>query len=350
LAITVAAMLALTSPAWAGGQPGPELPAAPPAEPAVAPSPEPAVAPPTGPAATPPEPAVAPPAEPAVPPPYSVPWQLRPIVAPTVIRSDTSFAFYEDPSGRQGTTVVSVLTASYRVSNTGPPGAGLAPVVRLAFVTDNPPPGQRAGATVVNPLAGAGYAIKLEGGVRLNAFLGVTAPVGGGGGNSPSPGPAAARVKGLNARAQLDNALFAVNDFTIIPGFGAAYVNDGLTVQGEVTLLQLLRVRGAAAQPDERKTNMTAGVHVGYFFLPFLSVGTELRYQRWLDPPAAVEDDPTGATRDTLSVAIGPRAHFKIAPIGWLRPGLSYQRGLDKPMAASSPNYHVAHVDIPFFF
>ncbi|MFO0677055.1 MAG: hypothetical protein U0169_10990 [Polyangiaceae bacterium] len=280
-----------------------------------------------------------------------MPWQLRPIVAPTVIRSETSVAFYEDALGSGGTTIASVLTASYRVPGTGPASAGLAPVVRAAFVTDDPAPGNktRGGATFVNPLVGAAYAIKLDGGFRLNAFLGATIPVGGGGGDTPFAGSLNSRVKGLNARAQLDNALFAVNDFTLIPGFGAAYVNHGWTVQVEATLLHLMRVRGEAVQLEASKTNMTAGLHVGYFFFPELSVGAELRYQRWLNAPLAVEKDPTDATRDTLSMAIGPRAHIKLGAARF-RPGLSYQRGLDKPLAAATPNYHIVQVDLPLFF
>ena len=284
--------------------------------------------------------------------PYSMPWQLRPIVAPTVVRAETSVALYEDAAGRGGSTVASLLTASYRIPGTGPATAGLAPVVRVAFVTDDPAPGNaaRGGATFVNPLVGVGYAIKLDGGFRLNAFLGATIPVGGGGGDSPDPGSLNSRVKGVNARAQLDNALFAVNDFTVIPGFGVAYVGGGLTVQAEVTLLQLMRVRGDAVQKEASKTNMTTGLHVGYFVLPQLSIGTELRYQRWLNAPLAVDRDPTDATRDTLSVAAGPRAHIKLGELGWLRPGIAYQRGLDKPLAASTPNYHIVQLDLPFFF
>lgn len=224
-------------------------------------------------------------------PPYSVPWQLRPIVAPTVLRSDTSIALYEDVGGQRGSTVASLLTASYRIPGTGPASAGLAPLVRVAVVGDDPAPGNsaRGGVAFVNPLVGAAYAIKLDGGFRLNAFLGATIPIGGGGGDSPSPGAANSRIKGVNARAQLDNALFAVNDFTLIPGFGAAYVSGGLTVQVEMTLLQLMRVRGEAAQREASKTNVTTGLHVGYFFLPELSMGGELRYQRWLNAPLAVE-------------------------------------------------------------
>jgi hypothetical protein len=295
---------------------------------------------------------IAPAPAPPKPAPYSVPWQLRPIVAPTVVRSDTSVALYEDALGRRGTTLVSMLTASYRIPGTGPATAGLAPLVRFAFVTDDPAPGNntRGGATLVNPLVGAAYAIKLDGGFRLNAFLGATIPIGGGGGDSPSAGAANSRFKGLNARAQLDNALFAVNDFTLIPGFGAAYVSHGLTVQAEVTLLHLMRVRGDALQQEASKTNLTTGLHVGYFVLPQLSIGSELRYQRWLNAPFAVEKDTTDTLRDTLSIAIGPRAHVKLGDLGWLRPGIAYQRGLDKPLAASTPNYHIVQIDIPLFF
>ena len=283
--------------------------------------------------------------------PYSVPWQLRPIVAPTVLRSDTSIAPYEDVGGQRGSTTASLFTASYRIPGTGPASAGLAPLIRFAIVGDDPAPGNaaRGGLVMVNPLVGAAYAIKLAGGFRLNAFLGATIPIGGGGGDSPSPGAANSRIKGVNARAQLDNALFAVNDFSLIPGFGAAYVSGGLTVQVEITLLQLMRVRGEAAQREASKTNMTTGLHVGYFFLPELSLGGELRYQRWLNAPLAVEADTTGATRDTLSVAVGPRAHIKLGSL-WLRPGVAYQRGLDKPLAASTPNYHIVQVDLPLFF
>lgn len=295
-------------------------------------------------------PAPAPPPPPP-PPPYSVPWQLRPIVAPTVVRPETSFAIYEDRAGNAGTTIASLLTASYRIPGTGPASAGLASVIRVAFVTDAPAPANnaRGGATFVNPLLGAAYAIKLDGGFRVNAFFGLTIPVGGGGGDAPDAGSLNSRGKGLNARAQLENALFAVNDFTIIPGFGVAYVKDGLTIQVEATLLHLMRVRGEAAQAEASKTNMTMGLHVGYFFLPELSFGAELRYQRWLDAPIAVKQDATDASRDTLSIALGPRAHIKLGEARF-RPGISYQRGLDKPLAASTPNYHIVQIDLPVFF
>lgn len=284
--------------------------------------------------------------------PVSLPWQVRPIGAATVLRSDTSLAFYENAASQRGTTVASLLTAAYRIPGTGPATAGLAPFVRVAFVADSPPQGRgaKSGATLVNPLVGAAYAFKLERGFRLNAFLGATIPIGGGGGDTPDVRAANARSKGLNARAQLENALFAVNDFTLVPGFGAAWVGGGLTVQAELTLLQLMRVRGDAVQKESMKTNFTSGLHVGYFVLPQLSIGTELRYQRWLKAPLAVDADTTHASRDTLSFAVGPRVHIKLGEVGWLRPGIAYQRGLDKPLAAATPNYHIVQFDLPLFF
>lgn len=296
-----------------------------------------------------------PPPPPAAPSPaplrYSLPWQLRPVLAANVVRAETSAAFYEDSNGGGGATVVTIVTGSYKIPSTGPATTGLAAIARLAVVGDDPAPANKArGAiTVVNPLLGLAYAVKLDGGFRLNASFGATVPVGGGGGDTPSPGAMNSRVKGLNARAQLDNAIFAVNDLTLIPGFDAAYVNHGLTVQTEITLLHLMRVRGDAVQREASKTNLTMGLHVGYFLAPFLSIGTELRYQRWLNAPFAVEKDATEATRDNLTFAVGPRAHVKVGGV-WLRPGIAYQRGLDKPLAASTPNYHIVQFDIPLFF
>jgi opacity protein-like surface antigen len=243
------------------------------------------------------------------------------------------------------------LTAAYRIPGTGPLTAGLAPLVRLAFVADDPPPSAtaRGGVAFVNPLFGLAYAAKLGHGIRVNTFFGMTLPVGAGGGDTPSPGSSNARVKGLNARAQLDNALFAVNDLTLIPGFGLAYVGGGFTVQLEATLLHLMRVRGSSVQAEASKTNLTLGAHVGYFVVEYLSIGAELRYQRWLNAPFAVERDATGRSRDNLTLAVGPRVHFSLGGLK-VRPGVSYQRGIDKPLAAATPNYHLVQFDLPVFF
>ena len=291
-------------------------------------------------------------AAPPAPAPYSLPWQLRPAAAATAVRSDTAFARYEDARANGGFTVASTLLASYKVPGTGEGWAGLAPLVRLAVVNDSPPSTVTTGGgfAIVNPLVGVTYAVPLGGGARAGFSLGATIPIGMGGGDAPDKGLVDARSAGQFARSQMDNSLFAVDDFAIIPGVDVAWVGKGVTVQAEATLFQLWRVRGAQAQPEAGKTNFTSGVHVGYFFVPLLSAGLDVRYQRWLDAPIAIDKDPTGTKVDNWTAAIGPRFHFALGGGVKAHPGVAYARGLDKPMAAATPNYHIVQLDIPVTF
>ncbi|HVJ91871.1 MAG TPA: hypothetical protein VM580_18855, partial [Labilithrix sp.] len=91
-----------------------------------------------------------------------------------------------------------------------------------------------------------------------------------------------------------------------------------------------------------------------YFLAPFVSVGADLRYQRWLNPPfgGPKQGDITASDPriDSLSFGVGPRFHFLLGNSIWLRPGIAYSRGLDKPLAASTPNYHVVQIDVPVLF
>jgi hypothetical protein len=311
----------------------------------VAPSPPPAPAEEVTPS---PAPMTPTPAAPA-PAPYSLPWQLRPAAAATVLRSDTAFAKYEDAKSNGGFTVASTLLASYKVPGTGDKWAGLAPLVRFAVVNDSPPSGQ-GGLAVVNPLVGATYAAPLGSGLRAGFFLGGTIPIGMGGGDTPDKGLLNSRAKGLPARSQMDNSLFAVDDFAIIPGVDLAWVGEGLTLQAEATLFQLWRVRGAQQQHEASKTNFTCGVHAGYFIVPEFSVGLDVRYQRWLNAPIAVDNDKTGTLVDNWTAAIGPRFHFSLGDGVKIHPGIAYARALDKPMAAATPNYHIVQLDIPVTF
>jgi len=287
---------------------------------------------------------------PPKPPPYSLPWQLRPAAIATVLRSDTAFASYKNPtSGKSGSTIASMLLGSFKVT------PEFAPLVRLGAVSNDPPEGSKtpAGVTLqehasfINPLIGGTYLFKLSPQLRLAAFVGMTVPVGDGGGDSPGPSTAAANAAGIYARSAMDNAMFAVDYFTVLPGLDLAYVAGGLTVQLEATLLQLWRVRSTKMlQPDDSRTNFTAGLHVGYFFIPQLSIGAELRHQRWLSTPTAVAKD--SSLRDTTTVAIGLRAHFKLSETAWLRPGIAYARGLDDPMDARE--YNIVQLDVPVSF
>src|SRR5690606_35419214 len=283
------------------------------------------------------------------PPPYSLPFQLRPVVAGTVVRSDTALAFYESPAnGESGTTVASMLLASYKLTDE------LAPLVRVVVVQNSPlaasapSPDPPSGFGILNPVLGVTYALKLDPSLRLGLFLGVTVPVGSGGGNEPELENTLANGAGIRARSAMDNAMFAVNDFTVFPGVGLAYVAHGFTAQVEATVLQLTRVRGDEVQPDSSKTNFTAGIHLGYFFAPFISAAVELRHQRWLSTPAQIENDATGTLRDTTTVAIGPRFHVQLAEKAWFRPAVTFAMPLEGPMADAKDR--IVQLDLPFAF
>jgi hypothetical protein len=283
-------------------------------------------------------------------PPYSLPWQLRSVMASTGVRSDSSYARYEDAASETGTTFATNLTASVRIPGTGRgPGTGLAPLLRLTWVADASPKGAH-GTAIVNPLVGAVWAFDLGSGFRAGTFLGVTIPIGMGGGDSPDADALDARKQGPAARAMLDNALYAVNDLAVIPGIDVAWLSGPFTAQVEATLFELGRVRGAAAQPEKQKTNFTCGLHLGWFLASALSLGGELRYQRWLNAPIAVDNDPTHASIDTLTFAIGPRLHGQLGETTWVRPGIAFIRALDKPMASAAQNYDILQLDIPISF
>jgi hypothetical protein len=274
----------------------------------------------------------------ATPAPYSLPWQLRPSAAISVVRSDTAVALSQPADGGQAVSVASMLLASYKVL------PQLAPFVRVGAVHHNPPAGPSA-TSFVNPALGATYALPLSDSLRLAFFLGFTLPVGMSGGNEPDAAVAAATRSGVMARSAMDNAMFAVNDFTVFPGVDFSYTAGGFTAQVEATVLQLTRVRGEAVQPDPSRTNFTSGLHLGYFVLPVMSVGGEVRYQRWLSTPRSVTSPEL---RDTLTAAIGPRFHIKLKDGPTLRPGLAYAFAFDAPM--SKLKYSILQLDVPVAF
>jgi hypothetical protein len=294
------------------------------------------------------EPAEAPPPSgPPAPALYSIPWQLKAVVAATSIRLDTAAAFYEDTASRHGSTVASLLTASLRIPNTGPKTAGLVVFARGAMVEDTSPAGN-SGFAIGNPLVGGGYSFNLAPEFRASIAFVATIPVGMGGGDNPDPGHLQARQAASPARSQIDGAIFAANDLFVGPLLDLAWVAHDVTLQLEADFYQFTRVRGAAVEGEATKTSTVLGFHAGYYFVRELSVGAELRYQRWLNPPFAVENDPT--SWDQFTFAFGPRLHFRVAPQVWMHPGLAYARGLDKPMAAAAHNYHIVQLDIPIVF
>lgn len=281
---------------------------------------------------------VKPPAPPA---PYSLPFQLRPAAVATTLRLDTSVGFWRNGEPSSGHTGVVGLIASRKLSNR------VALLGRLSFIDNNPPSlsGERAASAFSNPLLGATFLRTLSGGVRQSLFVAATAPIGSGGGRAPLPAKAAALSRAIATRSAMDNALFATNYFTLIGGAGLARVTRAATVQAEITVLQLFRVRGPETQ-DSRRTNFTAGLHVGRSFRPAFSAGAELRYQRWLTDAAPVRANRQA--RETVTFAFGPRFHFKLGEGKWVRPGLSLTLPLDEPL--SGQRYRILQVDVPVSF
>jgi hypothetical protein len=198
------------------------------------------------------------------------------------------------------------------------------------------------------------------GSCRFVLFGATTIPIGKGGGNAPSLDTAKTNVASTTARPA-DDAMFAVNYMTEIVGADFAYVNHGFTGQGEATLQQFVRVRvdkGADAT-DSFRTNSAAGLHLGYFIGSHFSLGGDLLYQRWLSHPTT-RDAMTGAhvplsdaNMDTVTVAAGPRLHFRLGKQAWIRPGISFvrgfdARGLDAPLLTAQTT--ALQIDIPLTF
>lgn len=274
--------------------------------------------------------------------PYSLPWMLRTAIPGNSVRLDTVFAF-----SKPRFTVPVLLFGSYKIL------PNLAAIVRLGVIhNEAEDPKIGSGTAFVNPAIGVLYGLPLGKSVKTSFFLGTTLPVGTGGGDTPNAAARSANLpSGIFARASMDNALFQINYLTPMVGADIAFVADGFTVQAEVTLLELIRVRGAAVDKDAARTNLTAGLHAGYFPIPQLSIGTELRYQYWI-ANETIEKGPDPSAIDHWTLGFGPRAHIKLGEKMWLRPGVSLTMALDLPTGFSGKGqeYKIVQVDIPFAF
>lgn len=285
-------------------------------------------------------------AEPAPKPkaPYSLPWQLRSAGVGNVARLDTTFAVHDDGGDAWNETLVTMVTLSYKVA----PWA--APVVRLGYVVNAARDAEgnaQIASAFANPVIGMMFAPKLPDPVKLSLFFGNTLPIGEGGGDAPAPEKATAMQMGSLTRSGMDGSMFSPNYIAFVPGADLAYVAYGLTVQGELTLIQYFRTRGEEnpKSADAARTAAIAAMHVGYFFVPAFSVGADLRYQFWVRNPSVPDD---AVARDNFTVAAGARVHVPLGPKAWFRPGLSYGCGIDNPMRDS--HYNMIQLDLPFSF
>jgi len=267
--------------------------------------------------------------------PYILPWQLRPAAPVSVVRIDSSLAM-----NKSSMTYAMFVLGSYKVWK------NLSPFVRLGLVENISTKNGHDYAAITNPALGAAYTFFLPKHLRLTTALAFVIPVGMGGGDKRDNNIFNTIQSGNYARSAMDGAMYAVNDFTTMAGLDFAFVAHRWTVQLETSFLFLSRTRGAAVQKDTFKANMTSGLFVGYFIGSSFSLGAEIRYQRWLSTPVAVQADPL--KRDTLSLALGFRFHFQIKDKVWIRPGFSYSRGLTGLM--STQNYDIMQFDLPIAF
>jgi hypothetical protein len=283
----------------------------------------------------------------------SLPWQMRPVTADNMLRIDTAAAVFNDTQGNIDIAVPTVLAATHQLTS------HWAPVIKLGFVGNNAPGAALDGTALANPILGATYARTL-GIYRLALFGATTIPIGTGGGDSPDLRAAEANAAAIAARPA-DAAMFAVNYMAGIAGVDLAYVGHGFTAQAEMTLLQFLRVRGgdSAGATDAFRTQAAVGLHLGYFIGSHVSLSSDLHHRRWLSHPTALDANAgpritfSDAGMDTTSVAVGPRLHFRLGKRGWVRPGISFVRGLDArgfdaPLITAQTT--AVQIDIPVTF
>ena len=151
----------------------------------------------------------------------------------------------------------------------------------------------------------------------------------------------------INTRSAFDNAMFAIDYFTVFPGVDPCVCEERIHRQWRRPCSSSAR---CAVRPRRmtRWVNFNTGLHAGYFVTPFLSVGAELRHQRWLSTPMAVKNDKTDSIRDTTTFAVGPRFHFELADGVWFRPGVSLSLPIDDPMKKA--DFKIVQLDLPISF
>jgi hypothetical protein len=271
-------------------------------------------------------------------PPYSLPWQLRPVLPTTMLRSDTSFAFH----GVDGSTIVSGIYGSYKIM------PHLGAFAKIAVAESSPPTGTNPGGFgFANPLLGANVGLWPAKGIKLGMSLGFTLPVGSGTSNSADRGAQFTNIYAMYARSGFDNALFMPDYLSILPGVDVAWVTKNLTLQAEINIVFLSKVRGIQ-QLKSALQDFSMGLHAGYFFYPWLSAGLDFRWQNWLSTPRYVQQELSHDSRNSLTFGLGPRFHMKLSDTLRFRPGLSMSFGLDQPM--SSSHYKIVQLDLPFSF
>lgn len=289
-------------------------------------------------------------AEPAPPAPYVAPFAPRGTGAGTSVRAETAYGLDTGVSS----TIVQYLAASW------------APVEHLSLYGRTGwsyyfPNAGPATSAFTNLAVGALCAYKLGRDFRWSATIGTGLPVGQGGGDDPDPGEAAALAAGSLARSRFEGStMFSPNDVAPYLGGDLAWVRGGFTLQAEVTVFALFRVRGDGTNPatgkpwdpDAVKGSVDLAFHAGYFVVPQLSVQVEVRDQTYLGTPAAVAAG--NISQSWVTVGGGVRGHLKLGPKASFHPGIAFFQPLNdailKPTVHTALSYHVFLLDLPVSF
>lgn len=273
-------------------------------------------------------------------------WEPR-AVAQEPTRDESSAAPQPAPVGVSGSlsnslvlrgsvseaTLMTVLSASYAWTNS------FSTFARLGSVY-NASSGLPGAAGLANPALGVTVQFEVTKHLVIGGQLGITVPVGSGGGDSPSP----AALRAWTNSIDWGGAMFAVNHADIFHGARATYTIDALSLQLECTLHELLRVRGAAADPIGSAATVTGTTAtVSYAVLPRLSLSTALSETRVWNTPAYVVADPNSRVDYFFSAGVSTSVKVGRTEIA---PGISYARALDLPL--SGAGFQVAEIDLGF--
>jgi hypothetical protein len=274
---------------------------------------------------------------------YAIPWIMRPAIAPTLLRIESSIA-----SRRDGVASVTMLTAGYAIAPALFGVYGRIALTHSRLSSGNPIMHGVPTGAVANPLVMALFTPEVARGVRVSVVAASALPLAMGGGDAPSPLAASSLATGVLTRSSMDSALFAANYASVISGLGVALIRAGFTAQLEATAIVLARVRGARSPTatDETRANLTLGASFGFLVHRAVTVSAEAHYQRWLYAPNLL--GAAGSSVDQLSFDVGARANVPLSPTVLARPGLAFAVGLGGPMAANE--VFIARIDVPVTF